>query len=133
VIKGFKLLIMKTKFTYLALALVSVTLFAACTKQDYISAPSGEEQWMRSHEKGSVAYIDNYTGNYIIETYNGYSVVQSLGGIVPREYDNEYAWFSSQGKQTIYNYDANYYTKESIVGSYLTWSDALNLLDYISQ
>jgi hypothetical protein len=123
---------MKTKYTSLALVLVSVLFFAACSKQDYISYPSNEEQWMSSHEKGSVAYIDNYTGNYIVETYQGYSVIQSLGGIVPRQYDIEYAWFNSNGHQTIYNYDGNYYTKEKVVASWLTWSDALNVLDDIS-
>ncbi|MBA4167105.1 MAG: hypothetical protein H0X41_06120 [Chitinophagaceae bacterium] len=123
---------MKATFTLPAIVLLTITFFSACTKQDYISSPSDEEVWVRSHEKGSVAYVDTYAGNYIVETYNGYSVVQSSGGIVPRENDTEYAWFSSQGNQTIYNYDGNYYTQERIVQSYLTWSDALIILDNIS-
>jgi hypothetical protein len=123
---------MKTIFTLTPVILLTALLFTACTKQDYVSGPSNEEQWMRSHEKGSVAYVDNYTGNYIVETYEGYSVIQSLGGIVPREYDNEYAWFNTNGSQSVYNYDGNYYTKENVIGSWLSWADALNLLNNIS-
>lgn len=122
---------MKSKFTLTALVLVFITFFTSCTKS-YQYGPSNEEQWMSSHEKGSVAYVDNYSGNYIVETYQGYSVVQSLGGVVPRTYDNEYAWFSNPGTQTVYNYDGNYYTKERVVESLLTWSDALIILDNIS-
>lgn len=119
-------------FTLSTIAFVFIVLFTSCSK-DYQYGPSNEEQWMRNHEKGSVAYVDNYSGNYIVETYNGYSVVQSLGGVIPRTYDTEYAWFSNTGSQTVYNYEGNYYTKERVVESWLTWSDALAVLDNISQ
>lgn len=128
-----KLSVMKNKFTLLALAFVSFIFFSSCTKQDYQYGTSNEEEWMRSHEKGSVAYVDNYSGNYIVETYEGYSVVQSLGGLIPRTYDNEYAWFSNPGTQSVYNYDGNYYTRERVVESWLSWSDALIVLDNISR
>jgi hypothetical protein len=124
---------MKMKFTHYAIIFVSVMLFASCTKQAYYSDVNPEQEWIRTHEKGVVAYVDNYSGNYIVETYQGYSVVELRGGIVPRQYDNEYAWFSSKGTQSVYNYDGNYYTKETVVESFLNWSDALYVLDNISQ
>ena len=124
---------MKTKFTYSAIAIFALLFLASCTKQDYYSGPSNEEAWMRSHEKGNVAYVDNYTGNYIVETFDGYSVIQSLGGVIPRQYDTEYAYFSNPGSQTVYNYDGNYYSKERVIASWLTWSDALDVIDNISR
>lgn len=122
---------MKAKFTLL-LALAGILALSSCTKESYVYEGDGTQQWMQSHEKGSVALVDSYTGNYIVETYQGYSVVQSLGGVVPVKYDVEYAWFSNPGGQTVYNYDGNYYTKERVVASWLSWSDALITLDDIS-
>jgi hypothetical protein len=116
---------------YLLTALVAL-LFTACSKSDYIPAEVNPNDWMRSHDEGIVAYVDFYTGNYIIETYEGYTVVESWGDYTPREYDREYAYFSSRGVQTIYNRSGNYFTKGRIVESWLSWSDALYVLEGLS-
>lgn len=111
------------------LLLLPVVLLAACSKRDYIPSDIDEYEWMRTHEKGLVAYVDYYSGNYIIETFRGYAVIESWGGITPREYDEEYAFFSSRGLQTIYNRAGNYFTKGRVVDSWLTWSQAVYVLD----
>ena len=117
---------------YLYLALFSVVVLTACSKRDYYPDDRNEYDWMRTHERGVVAYVDGYTGNYIVDTYNGYAVIEYWGGITPREYDEEYAHFSNRGVQTIYNRQGNYYSKARVVESWLTWSDALYVLDEIS-
>ena len=119
------------KKIYLFTALVAL-LFTACSKSDYIPAEVNPNDWMRSHDEGIVAYVDFYTGNYIIETYEGYTVVESWGDYTPREYDREYAYFSSRGVQTIYNRSGNYFKKGRIVESWLSWSDALYVLEGLS-
>ncbi len=114
---------------YLYFSLISVLLFASCTKVGYGPDEIDTCHWMRTHEQGYVAYVDNYTGNYIVETSNGYTVIESRGAVTPRDYDEIYANFSSYGPQSIYNYDGNYFTNGRIVEYWLSWRDALYVLD----
>jgi len=117
------------KKLYILLPLV-VLLFTACSKRDYYNEPEVNiADWMRSHDHGVVAYVDYATGNYIIETHSGYSVIENWGGVSPREFDDAYAYFSNRGVQTIYNYTGNYFTKGMVVESWLSWSDALYIID----
>lgn len=120
---------MKKIYIFTALILV---LFTACTKRDYIPVEVDPQQWMRSHDEGIVSYVDYYSGNYIIETYEGYSVIESWGDYTPREYDREYAYFGNRGVQTIYNRSGNYFTQGRIVESWLSLSDAFYVLDQLS-
>ena len=112
------------------LGLFSVMLFASCSKKDYY--PADEYDWMRSHEKGVVAYVDQYTGNFIVDTDNGFAVIENTGGIFPHKYDGTYAYFSNPGTQSVYNYEGNYFSTIRVVDSWLTWSDALYILDQIN-
>jgi hypothetical protein len=120
------------KKLYLLLILSGVIL-AGCSKRAYHDDDIDPDYWMRTHEKATVAYVDYFTGNYIVDTYNGYSVIESYSGVTPREYDREYANFSNRGIQTIYNRDGGYFTEGRVVDSWLSWSDAMYLLDEISQ
>jgi hypothetical protein len=105
-------------------------LFAACTKRDYIPVEVDPGEWTRSHDRGVVAYVDYETGNYIVDTYDGYTVIELWGGGPgPVEADLEYAYFDSPGVQTIYNLNGNYFSKGRIVDSWLSLDDALYLLD----
>ena len=115
------------KKLYILPALI-VMLFTACTKRDYVPVQTDPVDWMRSHDEGIVTYVDYNTGNYIIETYEGYTVVESWGNS-PRENDRVYAYFSSRGVQTIYIRSGNYFTEGRIVESWLSLSDAFYVLD----
>ncbi len=119
------------KSFYLFSLLSFVLLASSCSKKDYYYPPD-EYDWMRSHEKGTVAYVDSYTGNYIVSTYNGYAVIENFDGIYPHKYDDAYAHFSNPGTQTIYNYHGNYFSTGRVVDSWLSWQDALYLLDELS-
>jgi hypothetical protein len=116
------------KSLYIILA-VSTLIFTGCTKRDYIPTQIDEQQWMRTHEEGTVAYVDYYSGNYIVETYDGYAVIEASGNYTPREYDSEYAHFSNRGLQNIYNRNGNYFTTARVVDSWLSWSEARYILD----
>lgn len=119
------------KKIYILTALLAV-LFTACSKRDYVPVEVNPNDWMRNHDEGIVAYVDYYSGNYIIETYEGYTVIESWGSYTPREYDREYAYFSSRGVQTIYNRSRNYFTEGRIVESWLSLSDAFAVLDQLN-
>ena len=104
-------------------------LLTACTKRDYIPAEVNVREWMRTHDHGVVAFVDYSTGNYIVETYNGYSVIEIWDGTSPIEYDDEYAYFNSRGIQTIYNHSGDYFTKGRVVESWLTWNEAMFIIE----
>ncbi len=107
-------------------------MLAGCTKEVIVPVEGDAYQWMRTHEKGTVAYVDYYTGNYIVQTSRGYAVVEPWAGITPREYDIEYANFSNRGIQSAYNYSGDYFTRINVVDSWLSWSQALYLIDDLS-
>src|SRR4051812_44975492 len=98
------------KKIYLLIPVFAI-LLTACTKTDYISPRSDADEWMRTHDHGLVAYVDYPSGNYIVETSYGYSVVELYSGNGPIENDHEYAYFDSRGTQTIYNRSGNFFTQ----------------------
>lgn len=117
---------------YLLLFAASTLLLGSCTKEIILPGEPDVYEWMRNHEKATVVYVDYYSGNYIVETYRGYSVIEDWGGSTPREYDIEFAHFSSRGVQTTYNRTGNYFTQIRVVDYWLSWDDALYVLDQIS-
>lgn len=119
------------KKLYLLLAFAMVTL-ASCTKEVAVPVEGDAYQWMRTHDKGTVAYVDYSSGNYIVQSYGSYSVVESWGSITPREYDIEYAYFGNRGMQSTYNYTGDYFTRINVVDTYLSWSQALYVLDHLA-
>ncbi|MHA4845357.1 hypothetical protein ACX0G7_14390 [Flavitalea antarctica] len=119
------------KKLYLLLILSGLVL-AGCSKRVHYDDTIDPDYWMRTHEKGVVAFVDYYSGNYILDTNNGYAVVEAWGNVVPREYDRLYGNFSNRGIQTIYNRDAGYFTEDRVIESWLTWSEAMYILDDIS-
>jgi hypothetical protein len=117
------------KKLYLLIPLIAI-LFVSCSKRDYyVNDQLDINQWMRSHDHGTVAYVDYSSGNYIVESYSGYSVVQPWTSNTPLENDNEYAYFNIPGVQNIYNLSGDYFAKATIVEVSLSWEDALYVLD----
>ncbi|MBC8032950.1 MAG: hypothetical protein H7Y03_02310 [Chitinophagaceae bacterium] len=119
------------KKLYLLLVLFVVTL-TSCTKEVIVPVGDDVYTWMQTHDKGTVAYVDYYTGNYIVETFRGFSVVEPLDGIAPHENDLEYAYFGSRGAQSTYNYTGDYFTSINVVATRLSWSEAIYLIDQLS-
>lgn len=112
--------------------IVSSLFLVSCTKQVARPIDVDVNEWMQTHERGTVVYTDGFTGNYIVETSRGYSVIESWGGAMPYDFDNVYAYFSSRGVKDIYNRSGNYFTQGRVVDSWLSWSEAMYLLDQLS-
>jgi hypothetical protein len=107
-------------------------LMASCTKTDVVPENYDPEQWMQTHQRAEVAYTDYFSGNYIVQTSQGFAVIENWSGYTPRDFDVLYAHFQFSGIQTIYNRSGNYFTKGRIVANWLTWGEAWNILDQIS-
>jgi hypothetical protein len=111
---------------------ISSLLFVGCTKSDVAPENYDPEQWMQTHQRGEVAYTDYFSGNYIVQTSQGFAVIENWSGYTPRDFDVLYAHFQFSGMQTIYNRSGNYFTSGRIVANWLTWGEAWNILDQIS-
>lgn len=112
---------------------VTATMLATgCTKEDMPPENYDPGQWMQTHQRGEVAYTDYFSGNYIVQTSQGFAVVENWSGYVPRDFDVLYAHFQFSGMQTIYNRSGNYFTKGRIVANWLTWGEAWDILDRIN-
>jgi hypothetical protein len=107
-------------------------LVMGCTKTDLPAQDYDPDQWMQTHQRAEVAYTDYFTGNYIVQSSQGFAVVENWGGSAPRDFDVLYAHFQFTGMQTIYNRSGNYFTKARIVDNWLTWGEAWNILDMMS-
>ena len=105
----------------------------SCSKTDLPPEQLDPNEWMQTHQRAEVAYTDYFSGNYIVQTQQGYAVVESWGGAVPRDFDVLYAHFQFTGMQTIYNRSRNYFTTGRVVANWLTWGEAWNILDSISR
>ena len=112
--------------------IVSSIFLVSCTKQVVRPVDVDVNQWMQTHERGIVVYTDGFTGNYIVETSGGYSVIESWSGATPYDFDNLYAYFSNRGVKDIYNRSGNYFMQGRVVDSWLSWSQALYLIDQVS-
>jgi outer membrane biogenesis lipoprotein LolB len=116
---------------FLFLFLIPLLALASCSKQVETPVNIDVNEWMQTHESGRVAYVDFSSGNYIVETNSGYAVVETWS-YTPRTYDILYAHFSMYGVQQVYNRNGNYFTQGRIVGNWLSWFQAMDLIDQIS-
>jgi hypothetical protein len=114
------------------LFLFGTVLLSGCTKTDLPPQNLDPNEWMQTHERAEVAYTDYFSGNYIVQTRQGFAVVESWGGRVPRDFDVLYAHFQFTGMQTIYNRSGNYFTSGRIVANWLSWGEAWDILDRLS-
>lgn len=112
---------------------VLLILFSSCYKRDYYRDDyRTDADWMRMHDHGTVAYVDYSNGNYIVDMPSGFAVVEYYGGVSPQQYDDVYAYFTSRGVQTVFNYSIGHYGQGRVVDSWLSWSDAMYLIDQLN-
>ena len=119
-----KVIPMKKIFTLSALALFVALVFTSCGKQ----VPFNESYWL-SKERGQVAYSSSSCPYYIVETFNGYTVIRSLGSR-PYEGDILYGDFSYYGVKDIYNRSEGFIISGDVKEYWLTYSGAQDALDY---
>lgn len=67
-----------------AFILISLGLLAGgCTKTDIPPESYDPNVWMQTRQRGEVAYTDYFSGNYIVQTSQGFAVVET-GAVIPR-------------------------------------------------
>ena len=118
---------MKKIFTWSIVAVMAAVLFTSCTKERVYADDSN--YWF-SQERGDVVYSNNYCGYYVVETNYGYTIVENLNGLRIYEGDVVYGNFGAYGGREFYNYTADLVTKGNVVEYDLSYTAALDALDY---
>lgn len=119
---------MKKLFTLSVTFLLGVILLSSCRKADVIVG-NDESYWL-NQEEGEVVYSNPSCNYWVVETYNGYTVMHSNTGSMPYEGDLVYGNFSSRGSRNIYNYSGRFVFGGTVVEYWLSYNQALDALDY---
>ncbi len=119
---------MKKIFTLSATFVLAVVLLSSCVK-DQIVVTNNENYWL-SKEEGEVVYTEPGCNYWVVETYNGYNVVNTNSGSKPYEGDLVYGNFSSRGTRDMYNFSGKFVFTGTVTDYWLTYSQALDVLDY---
>lgn len=119
---------MKRLFTLSTILFLAVILVSSCRKADIIVA-NDESYWL-NQEEGEVVYSDASCSYWVVETYNGYTVVQSSSANQPYVGELIYGNFSSRGPRNLYNYAGRFVFGATVTDYWLSYSQALDALDY---
>ena len=118
---------MKKIFTLSTISLFAILLFSACTKRTYID--NDENYWL-SKERGEVVYSSSSCSFYVVQTYNGYTVINSTDGYRPFEGSIVYGNFSSHGIHDFYNYSNDVIITGDVRDYWLSYAEAQTAVDY---
>lgn len=118
---------MKKIFTISTILILSVAVLAGCSKRGY-DYGSDEDYWL-TKERGEVVYSDSYCPYYVVETYNGYTIVRSSSGFTPYEGSVVYGDFSRRGYRDFYNRSDGTIIRGEVTDYWLTYGDAQYLVD----
>ncbi len=119
---------MKKIFTLSAITLLSAILLVGCSKRGYDYGYS-EDYWL-SRESGVVVYSDGYCPYYVIETYNGYTIVDAGNGAYsPYEGDIIYGDLSRRGYRDFYNRSTRSLISGRVTDYWLSYGEAQYLID----
>ena len=119
---------MKKIFTISSVLILAVLVFTGCSKRTYHDHGDEQSYWL-SQENGVVVYADGYCPYYVLETYNGYTIVRATGGATPYEGDEIYGNLSSRGYRDLYNYTDNAIIRGEITDYWLSYADAQYIID----
>lgn len=119
---------MKSIFTLGTSFLLAIILLSSCSKSDVI-ATNNESYWL-NQEEGEVVYSDPSCGYWVVETYNGYTVIQSSAVNQPYEGDLIYGNLSNRGTRDLYNFQGKFVFRCTAIEYWLSYNEALDVLDY---
>ena len=119
---------MKKLFTYSSILVLAALLFTSCRKERY-PVYIDESYWL-AQERGVVVYSDSHCDYYVVETYDGYSVLRAWGGYVPYQGDVMYGDFSHWGVRDFYNRSAGILTQADVKDYWLTYFQAQDEIDF---
>ena len=118
---------MKKLFTQISLFSLAAILLVSCTKNE-VHYNDNPNHWL-DKEYGVVVYSDGYCPFYVVETYNGFTIIRSTGGYMPYEGDEIYGDISRYGFRDIYNYTENSIIRGEIVEYWLSYGEAQYMID----
>ena len=117
---------MKKIFTLSTLAIGLVLFFTGCVKnREYID----ESYWL-SQERGEVVFSDPYCQYFIIETFDGYTVLRSYSNYKPVEGSIVYGNFSNYGTRDFYNRSNGVIQTAEVKEYWLTYFEAQDAVDF---
>lgn len=115
----------------LLVMLPALLFFTSCKKDVYDAPPpSINESYWLNQERAIVVASDISCPYFVVETYDGYSVLKSWDGIVPFEGVVMYGNFSSWGVKTFYNRSDRFLQKADVKEYWLSYYDALDEMNY---
>jgi hypothetical protein len=118
---------MKRIFTITSFVILTAIVIAGCSKRDYYY---DEDYWL-SKERGEVVYSDSFCPYYVVETYNGYTVVRSADGYAPYEGSIIYGDLSRLGTRDLYNRSDGSIIRGEVTDYWLTYGEAQYLIDHL--
>ena len=116
---------MKKFFTISALLILSAVIVVGCSKRDY----SYDQDYWLSKERGEVVYSDSYCPYFVVETYNGYTIIRSTTGFTPYEGSVIYGDLSRRGHMEFYNRSNNSIIRGELTDYWHTYDEAQDLVD----
>ena len=117
---------MKKIFTLASVLIVSALVLAGCTRGGYAD---NEDYWL-SKESDIVVYADGYCPYYVVETYNGYTVIDGGNGAnSPWEGSMIYGNLSRRGYQDFYNRTDGVIISGRVTDYWLTYGEAQYIID----
>lgn len=119
---------MKKIFTLSVLAL-TIFLVASCTRDSGGYYGVNENYWL-SKERGEVVYSDSYCSYYVVETFNGYTIMRAYGGYKPSEGSIVYGDLGYTGTRDFYNRSAGFVFTGTVTDYWLSYTQAQLALDY---
>jgi len=117
---------MKKLFTIASFLILTAVVLAGCSKRDYYH--NDDDYWL-SKESGEVIYSDSFCPYYIVETYNGYTVIRSTSGFTPYEGSIIYGDLSRLGYRDLYNHSDGTIIRGEVTDYWLTYGEAQYLID----
>ena len=117
---------MKKIFTLSILIIGLVVFFTGCVKnREYID----ESYWL-SKERGEVVLSDPYCQYFVIETYDGYTILRSYNGYKPSEGSIVYGNFSNYGTKDYYDRSYGTIFTAEVKEYWLTYFEAQDAINY---
>lgn len=120
---------MKKIFILPAFFILISMVLTSCVRDSSIYVNNEENYWL-SKERGEVVYSDPYCNYYVVETFNGYTIIRSYGGYKPFEGSIVYGNFSNMGTRDMYNRSSGYVFTGTVTDYWLTYIEAQDALDY---
>ena len=117
---------MKKIFTLSAFLLFIAIFFSSCVKQNVFQIDEG--YWL-SKERGEVVYSSSSCSYYIVQTANGYTIVQSLDS-KPYVGDILYGDLSYSGAKDMYDRTSDIIITGNVKEYWLSYSGAQDAINY---